>query len=420
MHISLWRHREFGKLWSGHVISDLGSAIGSVALPLTAVVTLGAGATQMGVLVALEQTPVLLFSLLAGVWVDRLPRRQLIVAAQIGRAVLLATIPVAAVSGVLRIEQLYVVGFLAGTLKLVFDLAATTILPTLIGRRDLIDGNAKLQMSTGVAEASGRVLGGLLVRLVTAPLAIAFDALSFLLSGLLAILIRTAEPDVSQVGADKVGLWREIGEGMRVLVQTPPIRAMTISATVGSFGGAIQQTVFALYLTNELSLGSVWFGIILGILGAAAFVGTFLAGPAARRFGPGPALIVGTFFWTGGAVLLALVSPQMASVLGLLGLAQISSGIGRSIASINQISLRQAITPDHLLGRVNASRRLLVFGVIPFGALLGGALGESFGLRSALFAGAGVQVVGFIYTWLSPLRAVRQQPASSSSGAVPG
>ena len=110
-------------------------------------------------------------------------------------------------------------------------------------------------------------------------------------------------------------------------------------------------------------------------------------------------------------MLLALVSPQTASVLGLLGLAQISSGIGRSIASVNQISLRQAITPDHLLGRVNASRRLLVFGVIPFGALLGGALGESFGLRAALIAGAGVQVAGFVYTWLSPLRAVRQQPA---------
>ena len=134
---------------------------------------------------------------------------------------------------------------------------------------------------------------------------------------------------------------------MRVLMQTPAIRAMTISSTIGSGGSAVQQTVFALYLTNELLLGPVWFGVVLGILGAAAFVGTFLAGPAERYFGPGPALILGSFFWGGGGVLLALVGPMMAFMLPLLALAQVSSGIGRSIASINQLSLRQAITPDH-------------------------------------------------------------------------
>ena len=405
----LWHHREFRKLWSAHVVSDLGGAIGSVALPLTAVVTLGADAMQMGVVVALQQAPVLLFSLFAGVWVDRVPRRPLIVAAELGRAALLATIPAAALLGLLRIEQLYVVGFLAGTLKLVFDLASTSFLPALIGRDDLVDGNAKLQMSASVTEAAGRAFGGVLVRLVTAPLAIAFDALSFVISGLFAARIRVRETHALWQERD-TSVWREIGEGMRMLMQTPPIRAMTISSTIGSAGSAVQQTVFALYLTNELLLGPVWFGIVLGILGAAAFVGTFLAGPAERRFGPGPALILGSFFWGGGGVLLALVDPSMALVLPLLALAQISAGIGRSIASINQISLRQAITPDRLLGRVNASRRLLVFGIIPFGALLGGILGESLGLRAALFVGAGIQVLGFIYTALSPLRSIRHTP----------
>ncbi len=407
----LWQHREFRKLWSGHVVSDLGGAIGSVALPLTAVVTLGADAMQMGALVALQQAPVLLFSLFAGVWVDRVPRRPLIVAAELGRAVLLATIPAAAVLGLLRIEQLYVVGFLAGTLKLVFDLASTSFLPALIGREDLVDGNAKLQMSASVTEAGGRALGGILVRLVTAPLAIAFDAFSFLISALFAYRIRVSETHALVEGERDTSVWREMGEGMRVLMRTPPIRAMTISSTIGSGGSAVQQTVFALYLTNELTLGPIWFGVVLGILGAAAFVGTFLAGPAERRFGPGPALIVGSFFWGGGGVLLALVSPMMAFMLPLLVLAQVSTGIGRSIASINQISLRQAITPDRLLGRVNASRRLLVFGIIPFGALLGGVLGESLGLRTALSAGAAIQILGFIYTALSPLRTVRHTPA---------
>jgi MFS family permease len=371
----------------------------------------------MGVLVALEHAPVLLFSLFAGVWVDRLPRRPLMVAAETGRAALLGTIPVAALLGLLRIEQLYVVGFLAGTLKLLFDLASTSFLPSLIGRRDLLEGNTKLQMGSSVMEAGGRVIGGVLVRLVTAPLAIAFDALSFLISGLFASLIRTDEPPAPEARAAGTGPWHEIAEGMRMLMRTPPIRAMTIAAAIGGFGGAIQQTVFALYLTNELSIGPIWFGIILGTLGAAAFGGTFLAEPTAQRFGPGPALIIGTFFWSSGAVLLALVGPQTAFVLALLGLSQISAGIGRSITSINQISLRQAITPDHLLGRVNASRRLLVFGVIPVGALLGGFLGESFGLRVALFVGAGVQVASFVYTWLSPLRAVRRQPAPFPSAS---
>ncbi len=406
----LWHHREFRKLWSGHVVSDLGGAIGSVALPLTAVVTLGADAMQMGVVVALQQAPVLLFSLFAGVWVDRVPRRPLIVAAELGRAALLATIPAAALLDLLRIEQLYVVGFLAGTLKLVFDLASTSFLPALIGRDDLVDGNAKLQMSAAVTEAGGRALGGVLVRLVTAPLTIAFDAFSFLISALFAARIRVFETHAVVEQERDTSIWREIGEGMRMLMQTPPIRAMTISSTIGSGGSAVQQTVFALYLTNELLLGPVWFGIVLGILGAAAFVGSFLAGPAERRFGPGPALILGSFFWGGGGVLLALVSPTMAFLLPLLALAQVSAGIGRSIASINQISLRQAITPNHLLGRVNASRRLLVFGIIPFGALLGGILGESLGLRAALFVGAGIQVLGFIYTALSPLRSVRRTP----------
>ena len=406
----LWQHREFRKLWSGHVVSGLGGAIGSVALPLTAVVTLGADAMQMGVLVALQQAPVLLFSLFAGVWVDRLPRRPLIVVAELGRATLLATIPAAALFGLLRIEQLYVVGFLAGTLKLVFDLASTSFLPALIGRDDLVDGNAKLQMSAAVTEAGGRALGGVLVRLVTAPLAIAFDAFSFLISALFASRIRVRETHAGVEQERDTSIWREMAEGMRVLMRTPPIRAMTISSTIGSGGGAVQQTVFALYLTNELSLGPVWFGVVLGILGAAAFVGTFLAGPAERRFGPGPALIVGSFFWGSGGVLLALVSPEMAFMLPLLALAQVSSGIGRSIASINQISLRQAITPDHLLGRVNASRRLLVFGIIPFGALMGGVLGESLGLRAALFTGAAIQILGFVYTARSPLRHVRHSP----------
>ncbi len=405
------------KLWSGHLVSDLGSAVGAVALPLTAVITLGADVGQMSVLIALEQTPVLLFALFAGVWVDRLPRRPLIVAAEIGRGLLLATIPAAALMGALSMEQLYLVGFLAGTLKVLFDLASTSFLPSLVGRDELVDGNAKLQMSGAVADAGGRAAGGVLVKLLSAPLAIGIDAISFVLSGLVASFIRTPEPErASRASSPAGGVWGEIGEGMRVLLRTPEIRAMTIGSTIGSMGGAVQQTVFALYLTRELGVGPVWFGLVLAALGAAAFGGTFLARPAALRLGPGPAVIAGSLFWSAGSVILALVGPQSSAVLALLLLSQLTAGVGRSVASINQISLRQAITPDRVLGRVNASRRVLVFGVIPFGALLAGAIGEALGLRAALYVGAGIQVISFVYALCSPLRSVRTLPAPLPTG----
>ena len=391
-------------------MSDLGSAVGSVALPLVAVVTLGADAVQMGMLVAISQTPVLLFALFTGVWVDRLPRRPLIVGAEFGRGALLASVPAAALLGVLCMEQLYVVGFLVGTLKVVFDLASTSFLPTLVERGELVEGNAKLQMSGSAAEAGGRAAGGVLVKLLGAPMAVGLDALSFIGSGLVALRIRVDERVTRGPAAPRGGMWREIGEGMRVLLRTPAIRAMTFSSAIGSFGGAVQQTVFALYLIRELDIGPVWFGLVLAALGGAAFAGTFLARPAEQRLGPGPAVIAGSFFWAAGAVILAGVTPQTGFVLGMLLLAQLASGLGRSVASINQISLRQAITPDRVLGRVNASRRVLVFGVIPFGALLGGVLGESFGLRVPLLVGAAVQVAGLAYAARSPLRSVRRLP----------
>ena len=184
-------------------------------------------------------------------------------------------------------------------------------------------------MSQG-SRAGGRSAGGVLVQILGAPLAVGLDALSFIGSGLLALRIRADERAARDLATPRGGMWREIAEGMRVLLRTPPIRAMTLASAIGSFGAAMQQTVFALYLTRVLGIGPVWFGLVLATLGAAAFGGTFLARPAEQRLGPGPALIAGSFVWAAGAVVLAGVTPQTGFVLGMLLLSQVAGGIGRS------------------------------------------------------------------------------------------
>ena len=403
--------------WAGTTISDVGSAIRFLALPLTAIQVLGAGATEMGVLVALGQAPVPLFGLFAGVWVDRLRRRPLMIIAELGRALLLATIPAAAAMGVLTMAQLYLVAFVVGALTVFFDLGITSYLPSLVPRAQLLEGNAKLQMTGQVAAIAGRSGGGALIQVLTAPIAILIDAASYLVSALSLLLIRKSER--ARTGASGPGLWREIGDGLRLAFREPAIRAMTIASTIGSLGGSFQQTVLLLFLANALGLSPLWIGLITGTAAIAALAGTQLAAPAAERIGPGPALIVGSFLWFVGAALVPLAG-LAAPAIPLLLAAQLFTGLATTLYSINQISLRQLITPDALLGRVNATRRVFVFGVIPIGALAAGALGEAIGLRPTLAIGAALSLSSAGYALASPLRTIRTQPTAVSAALVEG
>lgn len=402
---NLWRHANFLKLWSAETVSAFGDAISDVALPLVAIITLGAGAREMGILKALDNAPILLFGLFVGVWVDRVRRQPLMIATQLGQGILLATIPIATLVGGLRIELLYFVSFLGGTVSAIFVLATTTFLPSLVSQEVLVEGNSKLSASRSAAKIAGPGLAGFLVDRITAPFTIALDALSFIVSGVCLIFVRSAE-SVKICNQQSPGIWHEIGEGFRVIFFHPILSAITIGTTIGSFGGTIYGTVFILYLTRELMINSTWLGIILASAGGASLLGATVANPGAQRYGPGPILIGSTLLMGIGMGIVPLAAEVNMFAIPIVIAAQVFQSIGLTVYSISQISLRQAITPNELLGRVNASRRVLVFGVIPFGAVISGALGETIGLQLTLIIGGVVAFLSFVFHLTSPLRHV--------------
>jgi MFS family permease len=410
---SLWRHRDFRTLWIGAMISNFGSAITSLALPLTAVVTLHASPAQMGVLGAVGTMPALLLSLLVGVWVDRVRRRPLLIGADLGRAVLIGAVPLIALCGILRMEYLYVVSFLAGILTLVFDIANTSLLPHVVSRDQLVEGNSKLVLSDSVASIAGPGVAGSLIQLLTAPLAMLVDAVSFLGSALCLSVIHPHEDTAARARAD-ASVWQEIGEGLQWIIKTAALRAMTISSGLGSLAISMQQTVFILFVSRELGLEPTSVGIVLASSGIAAVLGALLADKVAKQWGSGPAIIWGTSLVCLSQGIIPLTSGPMPLQMVLLIGAQCLRGLGSPIYNINQLSVRQMITPERVLGRVNASRRFIVFGIRPIGALLGGALGEAIGLRWTFVTATVVMLVGLLYLMSSPLRTLREPPLPMS------
>lgn len=406
---SLWRHPDFRRLWLGQTVSGFGSAITGVALPLTAVVILGATPGQMGLLGAAGSLPALLFGLVVGVWVDRVRRRPLLIVSEVGRGLLLASIPLLALLHLLSMPHLYVIAFLLGTLSLFFDIAITSFLPSLLPREQLVEGNSKLQISGSLASIAGPGLAGLLIQLITAPFAIMLDALSYLFSAANLLFIRSVElPHASSQDNRRLG--HELAEGIRFVLHEPSIRAMTLGSALGSLAVSMQGVVYIIFLTRELRMEPFWIGIIFGSIGVASLLGAVAAHRIAGQIGPGTAVIVGTFLGLVGMLLIPLspASPKLA--IPFLIMAQVFSGIGQPIYSISQLSLRQALTPDRLLGRVNASRRFIVFGISPIGALAGGLLGQWLELRATLAVAGAVMGLSFLWVLLSPLRTMRVQP----------
>lgn len=405
----LRRHPDFFKLWTGQTISNVGSAITTLALPLTAVIVLKATPLQMGVLGGLAFLPHLVLGLPVGVWVDRWPRRPILILADLGQALLLGSIPVLALLGVLRMEVLYIVAFLKGVLALFTDVAATSYVPSLVGRADLMRANSVSALSHSVASMAGPALAGGLVQLLSAPIVIALDTLSFVLSAFFVSLIREAEPTVAQ-RRERRGFRVELREGLRLVVGDPILRAMIGTASLGALAGAMQQTVLVLFLVRELTLTPFWLGVIFSAHGVAAILGALFVGPLTERLGPGPALIAGQLGWTIAALMLPIADGALVVVVPVLLVAHVLSGVGSLVVRVNQLTVRQALVPDHLLGRMNASRRVLVFGVIPLGSLLGGLLGQVVGLREALMIGGLGMVLAFVWLARSPVRMLHEAP----------
>ena len=416
---SLWRNRSFARLWVAHVTSGAGTAITNVALPLAAVLVLGATPTQMGLLAAAGSLPNLLFGLLAGVWIDRVRRKPILIWADIGRALLLVTIPVAAWLGQLSFLQIWLVTFAAGALTVFFQIAAISVLPALVEKRQLVEANSKLSTSDAVIAIAGPAAAGGLVQLFSAPRAILVDAVSYLFSALALGGVAEEEPQpasqpdrddapeaVHGIRAAAVSIGREVGEGVFELLRTPLLRALTITSSLGMLAGSISAAVQMLFLVNQLHFTPTIIGIVAACSGIGSLVGAMLAGRAARHLQAGRTLLLGKLLWIAGALLLAtadLIGRQVAAA----GVAQALVGLGSTLYFVNQLSLRQAITSVRLLGRVTAARRFVLFGVATVGAFVGGALGESIGLRATLLVGSAALAMELVLLLLPTIRQAR-------------
>jgi MFS family permease len=409
----LWSNRDFLKLWTGQTISILGTHITAGGLPLLAVITLQSTPLEMGILQAVGGTPVLLFSLAAGVWVDRLRRRPVMIAADLGRALILATIPLAAAMGWLNIWLIYVVIALAGILNVLFNTAYRAYLPALVDPDKIVEGNAKLSLSESTAEVVGPGLTGVLVQTITAPIAILFDALSYLVSVFTLIAIR--KPELLPVSVEeRRSMYLEARQGMQMLFHQPVLLALTAEAATTSFFGNFIGVLYALYAIRELDLSPAAIGITIGVGGASSLVGALLAERVARKPGLGKNLL--RFFLIDK--LFTFLIPLAASFptfgLGILLISQCGDIFGTTY-TIQTLSLRQVITPLHLQGRVTASVELLVAGVGPLGALVGGLLGQSLGVQTTLFIAAAGISLGGVWLYFSPIRKLREFPDPQSN-----
>ena len=403
MRRGLWTNTDFVKLWLGQTISKLGSGITGIAVPLTAVLVLGATPAQMGILGALDGLSVLVFSLLAGVWVDRARRKPLLIVADLGRALLLSTIPLAALLGALSMGQLYIVAALVGVLSVFFNVAYPAFLPSLVPQESLIEGNSKLGMGDSLAEIGGPALAGPLVQLISAPFTLLFDAISFLFSACCLALIRTPEP-APTTREQATGAWHDLVEGVSVVLNNPLLRALAGSAATFSLFGNFIGALYALYVIRQVGAPPLFLGFLVATGGVSALVGAFMVGPVTRRFGLGRTVGVGLFLYGFTGLLIPLAGGSVSLALTLLFLSQLLGDVSVSIYLIAEISLRQSIVPGNMLGRVNASMQFLSQGATPLGALLAGILGGIIGLRFTMLIGVlGVMLAG-MWLLLSPVR----------------
>jgi MFS family permease len=378
-----------------------------LALPLAAIVVLDASAFEVALLGALEWTPWLLFSLPVGAWVDRVLRKPILVFADIGRALVLLSVPLAYGFDALTIWQLYAVGFGTGVLTVFFDVAYQSYLPSLVERNQLEEGNSKLEISRSGAQLAGRGIAGALIDLLTAPVAILADALSFLVSAAFLSRITRGE-SLETRGVERQRLRVEVLDGLRFVAGNSYLRPSMVYVAIFNFFASVGDAIMLVYLVRRLDLSAVTIGVTFALGNVGFLVGAFLAPQVSARLGIGRTLI-GSAAVSGLALFLVPLAPPSAPIPFL-----IVSGVVANFAivlyNVAAISFFQAITPDRLLGRMNASRRFVVWGVIPLGLLAGGALASAIGLRETLFVGAAGTSVAFLSLLFSPLRAVKRAP----------
>ncbi|MBC7927946.1 MAG: MFS transporter [Bryobacteraceae bacterium] len=391
---------DFRKLWLGQTISEVGSRVSREGLPMTAVLLLHATPWQMGILSATGTSAVLIFGLAAGVVADRMRRRPLMIFTDVARAIVLMTVPVAALSGQLTMVQLLVVSALTGLLSVLFDVSYQAYLPTLIGKEALLEGNRKLAMSVAAAEILGPGLTGVLIQLLTAPVAILLDAVSFLVSALSVAAIRQPEPYVKSASTGLPSRV-ELLEGLRVIRHNPMLRALTLRTATASLSGGFFMPLYILFALRVLGLSTVQLGVTIALGGVGAITGAWVTRYLGERYPAGTVFFVSAFFMGTTVLCIPLAATFPESGLLFLCLAQFFGDGAYSFLNVSETTFRQRVVDEAVLGRANAVVQLASRGMLPVGALLGGYLADRGGITLTLWLGG----VGYFLSsfWLLPL-----------------
>jgi MFS family permease len=442
---SLFRHPNFLRLWTAATVSLFGTSVTQIAIPFIAAVLLNASAGEVGLLTTIDFLPFLLFTLPAGVWVDRFPKKRILVFGDLGRALMLSTIPIAYALGALTIWQLYIVGFVNGVMTVFFDVADQSYLPTILGREELVEGNSKLQLSQSSAQILGQPFGGGVVAILSAPIAIIIDAISYVGSAglILSIRERTASSAVAgRVGAaaaatageqatgpgaeaavvaerraaaataapdDPGGMRRQIMDGLRYITRHAYLGNIAATTATSNLFTNIGFAIFPVFAYNILLLSPAAVGTIGGLGGAGVLLGALVTSRIQARIGVGRAIVISAAAFGPITLLMPLAAPDTA--FWLLSLSFFLGGVNNVVYNISQVSLRQAITPEHFLGRMNATMRFLVWGTIPIGSLIGAILSELVGVRTTIWISAVLSLFAFLPVLFSKVRTVQAIPS---------
>ncbi|WP_030761435.1 MFS transporter [Streptomyces griseus] len=402
---ALLRERTFRRYWTGQTVSLVGDQISLMALPLAAVLVLGADAAQMGWLKTLELLPALLLNLPFGAFADRRAnRRRIMIATDLGRAALLLTLPVAYAFDLLTLGQLYVVALGVGALSVLFEACNVTLFAALVPTKDLVQANSLVNGSRSAAWLAGPSIGGVLVQTLTAPVALLADALTYLASAGFLARVRTVEPAPEPVAAG------HFTEGIRWVVREPSMRALFAASGTVQFFNYMFHTLFVLYVTKDLGLGAGLLGLVLGAGAVGGLLGAAFSGAVVRRIGIGGSLVTGFLGFTLPLVLIPAAHGPLPVVIGVLFVAEFLSCVGVMIVDVAAGSFQMALIPDGVRARVMGAFRTLNHGFRPVGALVGGLLGASIGTRPTLW----IATVGAVFAvlWLlpSPLPRMRELP----------
>ncbi len=415
-HRGLWRERGFPAFWVGQGLSQLGAQFAAIAMPIVAVSVLHATDAQMGFLHAAETAAFLLVGLPAGAWLDRMRKRHVMIAADLVRVVAVALVPLLFLAGMLEIWHLFVIGAVVGVATVFFDVGYQSFVPVLVRDEHVGPANGALEATAQTMRLGGPAVAGILLRVVSAPLLLAANAVGFLLSAISLLLVR----DDEQVRPkhERQHLVREIAEGLRFVARTDFLVRIVGTTALTNLGASIAMTLSPILILRILGLDPSIYGLLMTLGAIGGLAGSVLAMRIARRVGAGPALSLSTLLFCGSAALLPLSALWPAAAVPMLVVFEVLLGFGILVYNVIQVTARQRICPKPLLGRMNASIRFVVWGVMPIGALLAGWLGTAFGTVAAIWVGTVVAILGGLPLLLSPYAWMRQLPTRPAEEPV--